>query len=150
MRISDWSSDVCASDLQARLADRPLGLAELHGDRLLRLVHGEQGAVGDEAEGDDDDADDEVDAHAHGVRLLSCRCCRRRRSAGWRPACGGVRSAAGTAAHRPIPPDHRGSPYRCRSRSEEHTSELQSLMRISYAVFCLKKKIERTKQARYT
>src|SRR3546814_1879799 len=29
-------------------------------------------------------------------------------------------------------------------RSEEHTSELQSLMRISYAVFCLKKKIERT------
>src|SRR3546814_2554052 len=30
-----------------------------------------------------------------------------------------------------------------RSRSEEHTSELQSLMRISYAVFCLKKKRER-------
>src|SRR3546814_1291919 len=29
---------------------------------------------------------------------------------------------------------------RCRQRSEEHTSELQSLMRISYAVFCLKKK----------
>src|SRR3546814_6905177 len=29
---------------------------------------------------------------------------------------------------------------RCRFRSEEHTSELQSLMRISYAVFCLKKK----------
>src|SRR3546814_1726824 len=28
----------------------------------------------------------------------------------------------------------------CRPRSEEHTSELQSLMRISYAVFCLKKK----------
>src|SRR3546814_3468498 len=30
--------------------------------------------------------------------------------------------------------------YRARTRSEEHTSELQSLMRISYAVFCLKKK----------
>src|SRR3546814_6786780 len=29
-------------------------------------------------------------------------------------------------------------------RSEEHTSELQSLMRISYAVFCLKKKIQKT------
>src|SRR3546814_1096426 len=29
---------------------------------------------------------------------------------------------------------------RCNARSEEHTSELQSLMRISYAVFCLKKK----------
>src|SRR3546814_6082118 len=32
-------------------------------------------------------------------------------------------------------------------RSEEHTSELQSLMRISYAVFCLKKKTTRTKPA---
>src|SRR3546814_7941282 len=31
-------------------------------------------------------------------------------------------------------------------RSEEHTSELQSLMRISYAVFCLKKKTHQTKQ----
>src|SRR3546814_9224048 len=31
-------------------------------------------------------------------------------------------------------------PVPCRPRSEEHTSELQSLMRISYAVFCLKKK----------
>src|SRR3546814_4674706 len=31
-------------------------------------------------------------------------------------------------------------------RSEEHTSELQSLMRISYAVFCLKKKIHKEKQ----
>src|SRR3546814_7554740 len=30
--------------------------------------------------------------------------------------------------------------FRARNRSEEHTSELQSLMRISYAVFCLKKK----------
>src|SRR3546814_9581081 len=30
----------------------------------------------------------------------------------------------------------------CMARSEEHTSELQSLMRISYAVYCLKKKIQ--------
>src|SRR3546814_1922052 len=35
---------------------------------------------------------------------------------------------------------------RDRGRSEEHTSELQSLMRISYAVFCLKKKNIRTKK----
>src|SRR3546814_14848339 len=34
---------------------------------------------------------------------------------------------------------HRPGPHRA-ERSEEHTSELQSLMRISYAVFCLKKK----------
>src|SRR3546814_13471228 len=37
------------------------------------------------------------------------------------------------------PPRRRQGP--ARERSEEHTSELQSLMRISYAVFCLKKKI---------
>src|SRR3546814_1040997 len=37
------------------------------------------------------------------------------------------------------------------ARSEEHTSELQSLMRISYAVFCLKKKIKKkSKKAIYT
>src|SRR3546814_7791707 len=34
--------------------------------------------------------------------------------------------------------------HKCRFRSEEHTSELQSLMRISYAVFCLKKTNENT------
>src|SRR3546814_10860490 len=34
-----------------------------------------------------------------------------------------------------------------RGRSEEHTSELQSLMRISYAVFCLKKKSNKNKQS---
>src|SRR3546814_2614491 len=34
------------------------------------------------------------------------------------------------------------SPWKDLCRSEEHTSELQSLMRISYAVFCLKKKIQ--------
>src|SRR3546814_10254297 len=33
----------------------------------------------------------------------------------------------------------------CSARSEEHTSELQSLMRISYAVFCLKKKKQKNK-----
>src|SRR3546814_2539344 len=47
--------------------------------------------------------------------------------------------------------DHRFLPmpagYR-RSRSEEHTSELQSLMRISYAVFCLKKKKPHTPNTR--
>src|SRR3546814_8613234 len=35
---------------------------------------------------------------------------------------------------------HLGDPFARSLRSEEHTSELQSLMRISYAVFCLKKK----------
>src|SRR3546814_8056378 len=39
-----------------------------------------------------------------------------------------------------------GAPFAGKSRSEEHTSELQSLMRISYAVFCLKKKTHPTNQ----
>src|SRR3546814_9712430 len=41
-------------------------------------------------------------------------------------------------------------PARITARSEEHTSELQSLMRISYAVFCLKKKHIDTPQQRIT
>src|SRR3546814_8892097 len=47
-----------------------------------------------------------------------------------------------------ISPVHQGTPCASRftrtTRSEEHTSELQSLMRISYAVFCLKKKKQQT------
>src|SRR3546814_9153169 len=43
---------------------------------------------------------------------------------------------------------HRKALHRPQLRSEEHTSELQSLMRISYAVFCLKKKIKNT--SKYT
>src|SRR3546814_9582060 len=41
-------------------------------------------------------------------------------------------------------PERAGPPSDRRDRSEEHTSELQSLMRISYAVFCLKKKNKST------
>src|SRR3546814_3635562 len=51
-------------------------------------------------------------------------------------------SARGTARRRdgrPGSPERRAEAGGC-ARSEEHTSELQSLMRISYAVFCLKKK----------
>src|SRR3546814_2797349 len=43
-------------------------------------------------------------------------------------------------AGRTTPPAARAARLPTASRSEEHTSELQSLMRISYAVFCLKKK----------
>src|SRR3546814_10107923 len=65
------------------------------------------------------------------------------------PACAGATrvrqiSSTATAVASP-PPMHRLAmprvlPWRWSARSEEHTSELQSLMRISYAVFCLKKK----------
>src|SRR3546814_6204283 len=59
------------------------------------------------------------------------------------------RNLSSAPGHRTAVPRHRTSPATaqapsvsrtCSSRSEEHTSELQSLMRISYAVFCLKKK----------
>src|SRR3546814_7030766 len=43
-------------------------------------------------------------------------------------------------------PSVASAPAAAASRSEEHTSELQSLMRISYAVFCLKKKTKRHKR----
>src|SRR3546814_7388488 len=59
-----------------------------------------------------------------------------------------VASAAPTApaAGKPQwPPAHAHASAALTGRSEEHTSELQSLMRISYAVFCLKKKKNETK-----
>src|SRR3546814_8654371 len=48
-------------------------------------------------------------------------------------------------AGRPLPSRLRYSPRRSASRSAGHTSELQSLMRISYAVFCLNKKKTKTR-----
>src|SRR3546814_3413403 len=52
-------------------------------------------------------------------------------------------------AHR-APLHSRGKLIAICTRSEEHTSELQSLMRISYAVFCLKKKIQHTSKRNMT
>src|SRR3546814_4339016 len=52
---------------------------------------------------------------------------------------GRCRATGGNRAAAPVPRAARGTAPRP-ARSEEHTSELQSLMRISYAVFCLKKK----------
>src|SRR3546814_1918934 len=49
----------------------------------------------------------------------------------------------------PRPPHRRANKQETR-RSEEHTSELQSLMRISYAVFCLKKKKPRIENYKTT
>src|SRR3546814_1640356 len=48
-----------------------------------------------------------------------------------------------------IPDEARGRRRRQLARSEEHTSELQSLMRISYAVFCLKKKTKHNKAKKH-
>src|SRR3546814_7349192 len=53
----------------------------------------------------------------------------------------GIRIEQPIRVGRPIEGQALGYQIRRINRSEEHTSELQSLMRISYAVFCLKKKI---------
>src|SRR3546814_6266187 len=66
------------------------------------------------------------------------------RHAGDRQPRRAARRLAGAAAHRPLPSTESGR-TRPGPRSEEHTSELQSLMRISYAVFCLKKKKKQTR-----
>src|SRR3546814_16286013 len=61
------------------------------------------------------------------------------RSPAWQPA------SVSTPAPCSSPSAFPSTPTGSAPRSEEHTSELQSLMRISYAVFCLKKKKQHTK-----
>src|SRR3546814_4383393 len=104
MRISDWSSDVCSSDLTEIIVVRGSGAL--------------QPADGDNVQGSSLIAYPEFGL---GSRIEN----RLRDEAGIVQ----FRRSDGRSAH----PTSQG-------RSEEHTSELQSLMRISYAVFCLKKK----------
>src|SRR3546814_1415954 len=97
MRISDWSSDVCSSDLLFLDGDESPGPG-LGGFDLVEELFAD-------------------DALGQAFRLAATRLLRAR---------GSPPGAAWRRFHR--------------TRSEEHTSELQSLMRSSYAVFCLKKK----------
>src|SRR3546814_1100594 len=102
MRISDWSSDVCSSDLVLEpdaVMDRS-GIGQ--GRVSIRLADGD---IGD-------------------------------------AICIGLKHRKNTFRRKPMNSCHhrRFNQSRESERSEEHTSELQSLMRISYAVFCLKKK----------
>src|SRR3546814_3295543 len=112
MRISDWSSDVCSSDLlrySYRHSELPEGAIV-----VAARFKGQPG-----------------DAHAIQAEM--------------------DRISASREASQPLRSKTGGSTFknpegRKAWRSEEHTSELQSLMRISYAVFCLKKqKIKHTK-----
>src|SRR3546814_8203743 len=120
MRISDWSSDVCASDLEA--LSRGLGVIEKNYatsvargsmsqaamDRAMKLITGTQQFE------DIGQADIVVEAVFEEM---------------------GVKKDVFGKLDTVMKP---GAVLA--TRSEEHTSELQSLMRISYAVFCLKKK----------
>src|SRR3546814_8071403 len=139
MRISDWSSDVCSSDLCGAGAGLLAGAG-----RRLRLAGGRAGIV-------------RPPWHADGrlVPLPGVRPVRGHLDRARRRAPGPAQAAAAAvfrvdilvrpgraagvlrAARRALEPAG-GAPA---ARSEEHTSELQYLMRILYAVFCLNKKI---------
>src|SRR3546814_8340030 len=121
MRISDWSSDVCSSDL---LELAPVTPGGSFGGLALAYNARDPAAVDAVL----------VEAEAAGGTIL-------------KPA--GATAWGGYAGYFADPDGH---PWEVAHnpfwtiredgsvRSEEHTSELQSLMRISYAVFCLKKK----------
>src|SRR3546814_7623945 len=123
MRISDWNSDVCSSDLQG--TDQPAAGSAADGPT----------AEGPTAEGP---TGGEVPGNVLGSEPDSdfWRAIRRGET--------GYVSIPNAAAGRLIQSE--GDNWRAvrngpvTVRSEEHTSELQSLMRISYAVFCLKTK----------
>src|SRR3546814_8969288 len=102
MRISDWSSDVCSSDLD---------VADVRGAGNRRPPVGQR----------------LPDPRDPGQR--------RRAKGKW-----GGRRTRFRHPRRRSRARHDGREPPAPPRSEEHTSELQSLMRISYAVFCLKKK----------
>src|SRR3546814_6316447 len=120
MRISDWSSDVCSSDLVHAIllgslhfskADLPVAILVQFLETLFqpRIALGVQFGLRDLTV-------------AVGVKLRKCLV-ERRGHFYFRE----IAVTVSVCSPRAV-------------RSEEHTSELQSLMRISYAVFCLKKK----------
>src|SRR3546814_6235678 len=110
MRISDWSSDVCSSDLLGGIAGKVDALCF---ERMREHEGAEEGDVGKV------------------WPLLPALAPREQRRIGRRNRVPQLLDIVDRHVER----------LRERLlRSEEHTSELQSLMRISYAVFCLKKK----------
>src|SRR3546814_9404135 len=114
MRISDWSSDVCSSDLfvdgGARFGTARVG-GNMAGEAAGANRPGERGA---------DKTGSEQCHPLEQRRVVSPAMSRRGH-------CTASASASAVA----------------RMRSEEHTSELTSLMRLSYAVFCLQKKTKK-------
>src|SRR3546814_2498797 len=116
MRISDCSSDVCSSDLTTPppIGVKPEHLAFIH-DAMSQVVNGEGTARS-------------ARMNVPAVLLAGKTGTAKVRRITMAERAGGVRGDAAL-------------PFKLRDhRSEEHTSELKSLMRRSYAVFCLKKK----------
>src|SRR3546814_8936798 len=132
MRISDWSSDVCSSDLLGR----HLGRIVLEVVRAVQ--HAQSSAVGLPGAV-------QVDEGGHKLGLgigmdgavLGARLAAQGHHGGLPGEVDPELARKGVRHRRTLQLIEQGREGR---RSEEHTSELQSLMRISYAVFCLKKK----------
>src|SRR3546814_4449140 len=132
MRISDWSSDVCSSDLQALpCVTCAWGVADQRHIRQSRLLLvGQTRAIGIHAPAPQFQAKgNSRNAFPIGSPGKFDRQMRRPRH----EQLGADRSACPFEIARTT---HSRSDQK---RSEEHNAELQSLMRISYAVFCLKK-----------
>src|SRR3546814_9920742 len=135
MRISDWSSDVCSSNLATLAVPTMIEMlvdeSERSGRPIAQIRNITYGAS--------------PISEASLLRALAALPNARFAQAYGQTECSPVvtilehedhRAGFLRSAGRPIP----GVDLRVVDRSEEHTSELQSLMRISYAVFCLKKK----------
>src|SRR3546814_6513821 len=112
MRISDWSSDVCSSDLH-------IHRVRVGGHQFQRLGH-----------------DRRQSAQAPELALVGLEL----RGGGQRAVHQQVRDLLERGPGGQVLDVVATVMEVIAARSEEHTSELQSLMRISYAVFCLKKK----------
>src|SRR3546814_5738626 len=113
MRISDWSADVCSSDLV------------LPGEPQRRVAH--------HLYAEDGDISGEIEILPQGEMRLP-------QERDYLTGLSNRRAAQKWIAQRLEGQEGTVRILLSISRSEEHTSELQSLMRISYAVFCLKKK----------
>src|SRR3546814_1310636 len=121
MRISDWSSDVCSSDLLDEISGRVLRWQDRESLPCPALHRIDMPLERDIGKGVDLDRHRLADAHQRELCLLEI---------GGHPHFVGhdrpqLRSGRDIAADIDMPVD----------RSEEHTSELQSLMRLSYAVY---------------
>src|SRR3546814_8077819 len=123
MRISDWSSDVCSSDLTVSKTDaRQAQDTEQRTEEIYSEPKGSScGVSARERKPDPFPCPDGVDP-IDWDGLKSNRKAKR--------------ASLSEGAHRQIV--NKLDRWHRDGRSEEHTSELQSLMRISYAVFCLK------------
>src|SRR3546814_4514704 len=131
MRISDWSSDVCSSDLSFTIfatEPRAVPFKPLPTSTRSPLVSGLE------------------PKEAKKMPPFPCAVSGKFRLARPRPASSHI---SPIFRCRPSVPIFRPLIFPAYRRSEEHTSELQSLMRISYAVFCLKKKKSQYNPTRY-